>query len=187
MTQATQRDEEPHDIGAAQQGDQQAFARLYQSHSGWIFGLCWRLAGGDRGLAEDWSQEAFIRAWNKLDQFQGDGSFAGWLRRITVNLALSDKRLKRSRVHLESLDASYEEGGYSHELAAPSPPWQGADQDLERAIAQLPERARIVLVLHSIEGYSHEEIAEATQMAVGSSKAQLHRARKLLQDWLNNE
>lgn len=168
----------------ARNGDQQAFAQIYQAHSGWMFGLCWRLAGGDRALAEDWLQEAFLRAWRKLAQFQGEGSFAGWLRRLTINLALADKRLQRSRMRMESLDRDDSAAGPVTQLSAPAPPWPGADVDLERAIAQLPERARLVLVLHGIEGYRHEEIAAMTQMAVGSSKAQYHRARKLLQNWL---
>lgn len=187
MNDACVSDRQSDDIDAARQGDQSAFARLYQQHSGWIYGLCWRLAAGDRGLAEDWTQEAFIRAWNKLDRYHGQGSFEGWLRRLTINLALADKRLKRSRFQMESLDQNNADGYKATEPAAPSPPWAGADQDLEQAITQLPERARIVLILYSIEGYSHEEISKMTDMAVGSSKAQLHRARKLLQDWLNKE
>lgn len=174
------------DVSAARNGDQRAFEKLYQRHCNWLFGLCWRLAGGDRGLAEDWLQDTFVRAWHKLDRYAGKGSFAGWLRRLCINLALADKRLQQSRLrlHSDSLDATQLLHHQPVALIAPAPPWQGADIDLERAITQLPERARIVLVLYAIEGYSHEEIAQLTQMAVGSSKAQLHRARQLLKDRL---
>lgn len=181
-----EQDPDQVDIAAAKKGQHAAFERIYRRHSGWLYGLCWRLAGGDRGLAEDWLQDAFVQAWNKLAQYSGSGSFAGWIRRLTINLALQDKRLKRSRVHLESIDGQSAPSA-RFEQAAPQPPWPGADTDLENAIGKLPERARLVLVLYAIEGYSHEEIANMSGMAVGTSKAQLHRARQLVKDWLNNE
>ncbi|GAB4201611.1 MAG: sigma-70 family RNA polymerase sigma factor [Wenzhouxiangellaceae bacterium] len=181
-TQAILCDDDQPDVTAANNGDSKAFERLYHRHSGWLYGLCWRLSGGDRGLAEDWLQEVFVHAWNKLAQYSGEGSFGGWLRRLAVNRVLQDKRLKKNRMRLEMFSSSDHD---NEQASAPTPPWPGADIDLERAIAQLPERARLVLVLYTIEGYTHEEIAGLTNMAAGSSKAQLHRARQLLQDWLN--
>ena len=167
-------------VRQAQDGDTQAYETLYRMHRDRIYGLLWRMSGGQHALAEDLLQEAFVRAWQKLDLFRGDSQFGTWLHRLAVNVALSDRRTRlrqagketpmdehidRTAVGLEDVDADKR-------------------RDLERSIAKLPERARTVLVLYDIEGYQHNEIAEMTGMAVGSSKAQLHRARKLLREEL---
>lgn len=175
-------DEETEWVARAQAGDQQAFERLYRLHSGRIYALCWRLCGGDAALAEDMVQEAFVRAWNKLALFEGKSAFGTWLHRLAANVALSDRRIRVRRVAGE---VPLDEGV---ERVAAGPRGLTADlrQDLEQAIAGLPERARSVLVLYDIEGYAHAEIAQMTGMAVGSSKAQLHRARQLLREALDD-
>ncbi len=163
-------------VERAQAGDRPAFEQLYRSHCDRIYALCWRMCGGDKGLAEDMVQEAFVRAWNKLDLFRGDSKFGTWLHRLAVNVVLSDRRIrvKRLQHEREMVDA------VERTLVGDRDVFAGLRKDLEAAIAGLPERARTVLVLYDIEGYRHSEIAEMTGMAVGSSKAQLHRARKLV-------
>lgn len=167
-------------VERAQAGDTAAFEQLYRLHSGRVHALCWRLCGGDTALAEDLVQEAFVRAWNKLDMFEGRSAFGTWLHRLAANVALSDRRIRLRRVRAE---APYDEVA-EREMAGPRGLVADLSEDLERAIGALPERARTVLVLYDIEGYAHAEIAELTGMAVGSSKAQLHRARQLVRDAL---
>ena len=169
---------EKRQVDKARAGDRLAFEQLYRSHCDRIFALCWRMCGGDRALAEDMVQESFVRAWNKLDLFKGDSKFGTWLHRLAVNVVLSDKRIRVKRVKREqAMDMDVE-----RVLVGQKDVVAGLRKDLESAIAGLPERARTVLVLYDIEGYQHNEIAEMTGMAVGSSKAQLHRARKLVRD-----
>ena len=169
-------------VDEARAGDQLAFEKLYRSHRDRIYGLCWRMCGGDRALAEDMVQEAFVRAWNKLHLFKGESKFGTWLHRLTVNVVLSDRRIRVKRLQREQTfgdDIERVQVGDRDVFA-------GLRKDLEAAIAGLPERARTVLILFDIEGYQHSEIAEMTGMAVGSSKAQLHRARKLVQGILKD-
>jgi RNA polymerase sigma-70 factor (ECF subfamily) len=167
-------------VAGARGGDRAAFERLYRLHCGRIYSLCWRLAGGDHALAEDLVQDAFVRAWSKLDQFEGRSAFGTWLHRLAANVALSDRRLRLRRVERERpTDEVVERSAVgARDVSAP------LAADLEQAIAALPERARTVLVLFDVEGYRHEEIAGLTGMAVGSSKAQLHRARRLVREAL---
>jgi RNA polymerase sigma-70 factor (ECF subfamily) len=167
-------------VDQARGGDRTAFESLYRRHSGRIHALVWRLCGGDSALAEDLLQESFIRAWNKLAGFRGDSRFATWLHRLSVNVALSDRRIRLRRAEREvNLQEPVE-----RTAQGASDLYAGERMDLEMAIAKLPERARTVLVLYDIEGYRHGEIAEMTGMAEGSSKAQLHRARRLVREEL---
>lgn len=171
-------DDETGLVERAVSGDRAAFEQLYRRHRDRVYGLAWRIAGGDAALAEDLLQEAFVRAWQKLDSFRGDSRFGTWLHRLAVNVALSDRRIRVRKAHRETaLEETVERTAYGErDVRAPE------QMDLEQAIAQLPERARTVLILYDIEGYSHAEIADMTGMAVGSSKAQLHRARKLVRE-----
>lgn len=175
-------DNESRWVDEARAGDRLAFEKLYRSHCDHIYGLCWRLCGGDSALAEDMVQEAFVRAWNKLDLFKGDSKFGTWLHRLAVNVVLSDRRIRVKRLRREQeFDENVERVQVGDRDV-----FAGLHKDLEAAIAGLPERARTVLILYDIEGYRHDEIAEMTGMAVGSSKAQLHRARKLVQEVLED-
>ena len=173
-------DDEAGLVRQAASGDRAAFETLYRRHRDRIYGLVWRLAGGDAGLAEDLLQEAFVRAWLKLDSFRGDSRFGTWLHRLSINVALSDRRIRMRKVQRETAL----EGAVERTAHGDSDVRAAEQMDLEQAIAQLPERARTVLVLFDVEGHSHAEIAEMTGMAVGSSKAQLHRARKLVREEL---
>lgn len=165
------------DARAAAQGDRQAFQRLYRQHVDRIYGAVYRLAGYDHARAEDLTQDAFVRAWQKLAEFRHESAFGTWLYRLAVNVALMDIRSR-----------SAQPVGFVGEDDLPDPgevPFCAAErEELERAIAKLPPRARAVLVLHDVEGWRHEEIASELDMAVGTSKAQLHRARALLRRML---
>lgn len=160
-------------VRRAQAGDMAAFADLYRAHVGRIHALCVRLCG-DGELARVLTQDAFVRAWEKLDGFRGDSTFATWLHRLAVNLVLGDRRTRLRRLAREHESASLAEAtGAPHGRV-------DAGVDLERAISELPPGARTVFVLYEIEGYRHDEIADMMDVSVGTSKAQLHRARALL-------
>ncbi|HEY9130765.1 MAG TPA: RNA polymerase sigma factor [Dyella sp.] len=161
------------DVQAAAAGDRLAFQRLYRQHVDRIYGAIYRLAGYDHARAEDLTQEAFVRCWQKLAGFRHESAFGTWLYRLAVNVALMDIRSRGADpVHMMDEDNLPDRG---------ETPFCAAERDeLERAIAKLPPRARAVLVLHDVEGWRHEEIGEELGMAIGSSKAQLHRARGLL-------
>lgn len=173
-------------VDRAQAGDQAAFEQLYRDHVGRVYALCLRMTA-DTGRAEELTQDVFLRAWTKLSTFRGDAAFSTWLHRLTVNVVLADKRSQGKRwARLMGTDElePYEGAASKAGLMEPSRTRKGARMDLEGAIAALPDGARTVFVLYEIEGYRHEEIAEATGTAVGTSKAQLHRARKLLREAL---
>jgi RNA polymerase sigma-70 factor (ECF subfamily) len=165
-------------VRRAQQGDVAAFERLYRENVDRVYALCLRLCS-DGAKAEELAQDVFVRAWEKLGTFEGKSAFSTWLHRLAVNVVLGNRRADAIRVgkvfttdDLEAYDT-------------PSrPPDPGRALDLERAIAQLPNGARTVFVLHDVEGYKHEEIAELHGLAVGTCKAQLHRARRLLREAL---
>lgn len=163
---------------SAQQGDHDAFAQLYRLHAGRVYALCLRLAG-DGAEAARLTQDVFVRAWERLGAFRGESAFSSWLHRLAVNVVLADRRAagRRLRRVVTASDAP------AHEGPAPDQ-WSPERLDLERAIAGLPPGARAVFVLHDVEGYSHEEIAAMTGTAVGTSKAHLHRARRLLREAL---
>ena len=163
-------------VKTAAGGGVAAFEALYRRHVGRVHGVIVRLVGGHGARAEDLTQEAFVRAWQALPAFRFESAFSTWLHRLAVNTALMELRSRRSRPQDDADDAaldmigSADSAGHATALAL----------DLERAVATLPPRARAVLVLYDIEGWKHEEIAIELGMAVGSSKAQLHRARGLL-------
>jgi RNA polymerase sigma-70 factor (ECF subfamily) len=166
-------------VRQAQNDDRSAFDTLYVQHVGRVYAVCLRMSAS-RAEAERLTQDVFVRAWERLKTFRGESAFSSWLYRLAVNVVLQDSRGTRRRdAHLtvvgdpEILGNLY--GRSTHD---------DDRMDLERAIASLPPGARQVLVLHDIEGYKHEEIARMTGTAVGSVKAQLHRARKLMRERL---
>ncbi|MEM7282084.1 MAG: sigma-70 family RNA polymerase sigma factor [Pseudomonadota bacterium] len=165
-------------IQGAQSGDSRSFEELYRRNIGRIHGLCIRMTANE-ALAADCAQQAFIQAWKKLGSFEGRSSFSTWLHRIAVNEVLSFKRReKRQQHHLEVIATDMEN----------DPPkmtaGDGDDVDLNAAINTLPEGARHVFVLHMIHGYQHDEVADMLGVAVGTCKAQLHRAKRLLRQRL---
>jgi len=165
-------------VRLAQSGDLVAFERLYRDNERKVFGLCFRLSS-DPALAEELTQEVFVRAWRKLSSFRGESAFSSWLYPLTVNVALSERRSRRrrdARIVATEDPASLER--------APRTPAPEAGFDLEKAMAALPPGARAVFVLHDVEGRTHEEIGKLLGLAPGTSKAQLHRARRLLREAL---
>jgi RNA polymerase sigma-70 factor (ECF subfamily) len=166
-------------IRRAQAGDVNAFELLYREHGGRIYALCLRLQAGDNADATELMQDVFIKAWRRLATFRGDCAFSSWLHRLAVNTMLENARTDRRRVArvLPMDDTSLLPG------AARS---SGVElkMDMEDAIASLPKGARLAFVLHDVEGYQHQEIAEQLSVSVGTVKAQLHRARRLLRERL---
>lgn len=169
---------EHHEVRAAQGGDLDAFERLYRAHVGRVLALCARMTG-DRTMAEDLTQETFVKAWEKLASFRGESAFGSWLHRVAANVVLDHARSQGRRPR------KVETAGDEDALTAPGPARDSASAvDLERALAALPEGARTAFVLHDVHGFSHEEIARLAGQAAGTSKAQLHRARVLLREAL---
>lgn len=167
------------DVRAAQGGDRQAFERLYRAHVGRVFSVCMRMSGS-RPEAEERTQDAFVRAWEKLPQFRGESSFATWLHRLAVNVVLN-AREGTGRSRAREVDDAAEALEATAGPAAPA----GLSLDLEQAISGLPQGARRVFTLFDVYGYSHEEIADQLGITTGGSKAQLHRARLLLRQALS--
>jgi RNA polymerase sigma-70 factor (ECF subfamily) len=170
-------------VRRAAAGDAPAFEQLYRAHVDRIYGLCCRLCHGDTARAEQSTQDAFVRAWEKIGSFRGESRFGTWLHRLTVNVVLGEHRLLKRWVTFD------EDVAIEGEAALPADFMLrhedvGGGVDLERALARLPKGARAVLILHDVEGYQHDEISTLTGIAVGTSKAQLHRARRLLREWL---
>lgn len=169
-------------VRRAQQGDQSAFRTLYQTHVGRVYAVCLRLTG-NASEAEEHTQDVFVRVWERLGSFRGESAFSTWLHRLTVNEVLQARRSagrRNARVTLAGDPLELE--------AAPAPPSgnPGAgSSDLAQAIARLPAGARMVFVLHDVEGYQHDEVAALLDIAEGTSKAQLFRARRLLREMLD--
>ncbi len=164
-------------VRRARGGEIEAFEDLYRAHVGRVYAVTVRMVA-DPGLAEELTQESFVRAWRRLSSFRGTSAFGTWLHRLAVNVALDALRARR-RWHERFTD----------EQPACPPTASTADPagalDLERGIAQLPPRARTVFVLHDVEGYKHREIAQLLELSVGACKAHLHRARRRLREELN--
>lgn len=165
-------------VHRAQSGDLVAFEQLYREHADRVYALALRMVA-NVDQAEDLTQEAFIRAWKNLGSFRGDSSFGTWMHRVTVNVVIEKRRSAGRR---EKRETGVENPGDYERPVPPRIPDQAID--LERAIAELPPGARKVFVLHDVEGFKHEEIAGQMGTAVGTVKAQLHRARRLLREAL---
>jgi len=169
--------EEDSIIRQAQHGDQAAFEGLYRQHVAKIYGLALRLCGRPRP-AEELTQDAFVQAWKNIRGFKFKSSFRTWMHRITVNCYLQEQRCessRRSRWLPDPSDTLISMSGDSGQAI-------NLQIDLESAIDQLPPGARMILILHDIEGYRHQEIAEMLNLSVGTSKTQLQRARTIIKE-----
>ena len=166
-------------VRRAQTGDADAFETVYREHAGRVYALCLRMTANP-AAARELTQDVFVRAWEKLDTFRGESAFGSWLHRLAVNVVLMNRRTaaRRAEDPLEGDDGP-----------APPPASRAGSpelrMDLERAIASLPLKARQVLVLYDIEGYTHAEIGTMLGIAEGTSKAHLFRARGLLREMLD--
>jgi RNA polymerase sigma-70 factor (ECF subfamily) len=164
-------------IQSAKRGDGGAIQALYRLHASRVYAVVRRLAGED-DLAEDWAQEAWIRVVRALPGFREESRFSTWLHRIAVNTALHARRSRERRA------------GREEPLEDDAHPARQTGEDallrmrLERAIEQLPEGMRRVLVLHDVEGYTHEEIGEMLGIAAGTCKSQLFKARARMRGML---
>jgi len=158
-------------IAGLRSGDERALEALYRLHAGRVYGLGLRLTA-DPSRAEEIVQDVFLQAWRRIGSFQGRSRFSTWLYRLTVNRALDTMRKdpagRREALEFESFDRPTRDKPVETTM------------DLESAIQSLPDGARVVFVLHDVEGYRHEEIAALSGIAPGTSKAQLFRARRLL-------
>ncbi|WP_346429400.1 RNA polymerase sigma factor [Shewanella corallii] len=158
-------------IEQARAGDQQAFHQLYLKYRNRVYTLALRLAA-DIPLAEELTQDCFVHLWQQLHQFDGHSEFATWMHRVCVNQCLYSLR-RHQRFWHRFLPGETDIEVHGHQY-----------QGLDKMLLKLPQRARQVFVLHALEGYRHEEIAELMQIASGTSKAQYHRARQLLKEML---
>jgi len=171
-------DEEQTMINQAQQGDQQAFYQLYQIYHRKVYAICWRMLA-DKDSAEDVCQEVFVQLWQKIANFRGESKFSTWLHSVTNNIVLG--HLRKHKNWLQRIfsieDQTIQDVGVEMEDSS-------GLTVLDQHIGRLPERARLVFVLFAVEGYRHEEISKMLDMAVGTSKAQYHRAKSLLREWV---
>ena len=172
-------DDEHHWVRKAQAQDTAAFEALYRLHVDKVYGLCLRMTG-NASEAEDCVQDAFIQAWTKLDKFRGESAFGTWMHRVAVNTVLG--RMRKSRREQDRIRAVAEVSSIPEAIGD-----NGGLQDLELAINELPSGARHVFVLHGVYGYSHDETSGMLGIAEGTSKAQYHRARRLLAQQLKTD
>jgi RNA polymerase sigma-70 factor (ECF subfamily) len=173
-------------IALAQAGDHYAFAELYAQNKRRIYSLCLRMVG-NVAEAEDLTQEAFLQLHRKIGTFRGESSFSTWMHRMAINIVLM--HLRRKGLQLTSLDEAMEpepDQRPGRSFGAPDLILSGAVDRLalQRAIDNLPAGYRLMFVLHDIEGYEHNEIANLLDCSIGTSKSQLHKARLKLRDAL---
>src|ERR1700720_4469209 len=170
-------------IRLAQAGNAAAFEFLYELHSRRVYALCLRMVNNPSD-AEDLMQEAFLQLFRKIGTFRGESAFSTWLHRMTVNVVLM--RLRKKVLPVASLEETTEPddegGGPRKDVGAPDLRLSGAVDrvNLERAVEKLPPGYRTVFVLHDVQGYEHNEIADIMGCSVGNSKSQLHKARTRL-------
>lgn len=168
-------------------GEQSALKLVYDKYLKRIYALCLRLAG-EPEIAEDITQEVFVQVWQKIHNFRGDSKFSTWLHSVASNVAISHMRKQKpwwrswfgsaEQNELALANIETNDDATNHDLSR---------SGLDKHIARLPEQARIVFVLFAIEGWRHEEIGKELGIAIGSSKAQYHRAKQLLQQALTDE
>lgn len=169
---------QPDALERARNGDPDAFAQLYREHAGRVYALCLRLTG-ESSEAADLTQDAFVRAWERLPGFRGDAAFGTWLHRIAVNVVLQRQRTDRRRI------ARIEPCEDPETLGTATPPVPiDLRHDLEQAIGTLPAAMRVAFVLHDVEGYDYAEIHAMTGTSEVALRSQLHRARRRLMELL---
>lgn len=170
---------------AAATGDSEAFEQLYRNHYRRVYSLCLRMLG-DPTLAEDLTQEVFLQVYRKIGSFRGDSAFTTWLHSLTVNQVLMHFRKRGVK-----LEQTADEAEFANIVDTPLQSTRRISivdrVALDKAVAQLPPGYRTVFVLHDVEGYEHEEIADMLKVTVGTSKSQLHKARMRLRQLLGKE
>jgi RNA polymerase sigma-70 factor (ECF subfamily) len=174
---ALSRPDPADDVALAAGGDVRAFERLYRTHLPKVHSLVRRMAAGRD--TDELTQDVFVRVWQKLGSFRGESAFSTWLHRLAVNVVI-----ERFRTETVRRQRHYDGEDIFEMLPAPS---RSGDlsMDFEAALTKLPDGAREIFVLHDVEGYKHQEIADLLEISPGTSKAQLHRARMMLRRHLS--
>ena len=167
-------------VARALDGDQGAYKDLYDGHVDRVFRLAYRMLA-DEEAAREATQKAFIRAFESLGQFRGDARFSTWLHRVAVSVFLNERRVAKRRAPRE---LEFDEVASTRSSA---PPDVELGLGIRRAVQELAEIYRTVFVMHDVEGYKHEEIADVLGVAVGTSKARLSRARAMLRQTLGGD
>ncbi len=162
-------------INQAKEGNTNSFEKLYRINASRVYAICLRISS-DKRRAEELTQDAFVKVWENLNSFKGESRFSTWLYRIAVNTSLLELRSrKRWFARFKNLNELL---NFDKKVSI-----SVSDSiDIEKAVANLPEKARLVFILHDVEGYRHNEISEILSVKSGTSKAHLHRARKLLRE-----
>jgi RNA polymerase sigma-70 factor (ECF subfamily) len=172
-------------IRRAQQGDSDAFATLFHAHKARVYSVCLRLTS-NAAEAEDLTQEAFLQAFRKLSLFRGDSALSTWLYRIAVNTVLM--RFRKKALRQVSLDEPYDRDArvVRREYGSKDARLAGSIDRIAliRAIGELPAGYRTIFLLHEVEGFEHQEIAELLHCSVGNSKSQLHKAKMRIRELL---
>ena len=175
---AFSRTEPADDVALAAGGDVRAFERLYSTHLPKVHSLVRRMAAGRD--TDELTQDVFVRVWQKLATFRGESAFGTWLHRLAVNVVIE-------RFRTETLRRQRHHDGEDIFERLPAPARSGdLSMDFETALTKLPDGAREIFVLHDVEGYKHQEIADLLEISPGTSKAQLHRARMMLRRHLGS-
>jgi len=189
MTEALEPADE-HLVSLSKDGNLNAFNRLVERHQAAVYNLCFRLVG-DRGAAEDATQEAFLSAFRSISRFDG-GNFRSWLFRIAVN-ETKDEMRRRHRRPADSLSLAGPDGEYEVDLPDPAESAaefverEAVSEGIERALLDLPLEQRQVIVLSDVHGYHYEEIARITGSNVGTVKSRIHRGRERLRAVLSQD
>jgi RNA polymerase sigma-70 factor, ECF subfamily len=173
-------------IGKAQQGDAEAFQALYDKHRRRVYSLCLRMTA-NTAEAEDLTQEAFLQLFRKIGTFRGESAFSTWLHRLSVNVVLMHLRKKiLPSVSLEETTQGTDDDSPKKDFGTDDLALAGSIDrlQLQRAVDDLPPGYRTIFVLHDVQGYEHNEIAEIVGCSIGNSKSQLHKARMKLRDLL---
>ena len=160
-------------------GDPRAERALYETHVDRVFRLCYRLAGGDPDRAQDFTQETFVKAFDKLREFRGDAALSTWLHSIAVSISLYGMRRVMRWNERETALEDAPQLATNERHAEPD-----LKDRLRTAVGELPEPYRVVFVMYDMEGYTHEEIGAVLDMPAGTSKARLSRARARLREAL---
>ena len=164
-------------------GDADAFEELYRQHAGRLFNLTTRMVGSAQE-AEDVLQEVFLHAYRKLGSFRGESSLGTWLYRLGMNQCLDHLRGRHARMN-QATDSLDEDGAGEPVAPSPATPVAVNRLDLERAIGKLPEGCRAAFLLHDVEGFEHNEVATILGVSEGTSKSQVHKARRKLRALLS--
>jgi RNA polymerase sigma-70 factor (ECF subfamily) len=167
------------DAALAAEGDHQAFERLYRRYLSRIYSLCTRLSGSPAD-GQELAEDVFVRAWEELPQFSGESAFASWLHRLATDVVLNGRKLDDTAP--TPIEREVPAAKLRNDSGSTSDDIEGLD--LGQAIDRLPAGARRIFVLHDVEGYTHEDLAEIFGITPGGSKARLQRARVLLKEAL---